>query len=134
MDIPEEEEPEEEEQEEAAKEESKHDESEADATQDMELDEDGERTHRSHSHQASPFQSKHHSRHVSTFSTHLSLGSLGENNLAPSILQDITQDSIEGSEDIHHEKEPSHVATDDVDAVGEWTGTDTSDGEEVSDH
>lgn len=127
LDIPEEEEPDEEE--EQIKVDHSEDEPE-DVTQDMELDEDGERTHRSYSQQASPFQSRHHSRHASKLSAHLSLGSFGGNDLAPSILH---KDSIDGSEGIQNENEPSHVAIDDVDAVGEWTGTDTSDGEEVSD-
>ncbi|KAF9451764.1 hypothetical protein P691DRAFT_756971 [Macrolepiota fuliginosa MF-IS2] len=118
---------EEEEQEVQIDEESKQDESEVDATQDMEVDEDGERTHRSYSHNASPFPSKHHSRHASKLSGHLSLGSFGESNLAPSILH---RNSIDGSSDIQNENEPSHAATDDGDAVGEWTGTDTSDDEQ----
>ncbi|KAJ3556404.1 hypothetical protein NP233_g11986 [Leucocoprinus birnbaumii] len=120
LDIPEEEEPEEEE----TQQDVRRDESDADATQDMEIDEDGELTNRSVSHQASPFQSRRHSRHASKFSTHLSLGSFGGSDLAPSILHKGGQDSLDVQEEI--EKEVSHVATDDV---GEWTATDSSDDE-----
>jgi hypothetical protein len=124
LDIPEEEEPEEEDE---TQQDVDPNEPDGDVTQDMELDEDGERTHRSVSHQTSPFQSRHHSRHVSKFSTHLSLGSFGGSDLAPSILHKRGRDSI----DEDFAKEVSHVATDDGEAVGEWTATDDSDDEEV---
>ncbi|KXN84795.1 hypothetical protein AN958_12089 [Leucoagaricus sp. SymC.cos] len=126
LDIPEEEEPEEEEE---VREETRQDETDGEITQDMEIevDDNGEKTHRTQSHQTSPFQSKHHSRHVSKLSgAHLSLGSFGGSDLAPSILHKDGQDSV----DVDGQKEASHVAMDDVDAVGEWTGTDTSDDEE----
>ncbi|KAF5356305.1 hypothetical protein D9756_004271 [Leucocoprinus leucothites] len=121
LDIPEEEEPEEEE----VQQDDRQNESDGDVTQDMDIDEDGEQANRSLSHQTSPFQSKSHSRHVSKFSTHLSLGSFGGSDLAPSILHKGGQDSLDVQEEI--EKEASHVATDDV---GEWTATDSSDYEE----
>lgn len=127
LDIPEEEEPEEE-HEVQDDQENKRDDSGDDVTQDMELDE--ERTHHTFSHQTSPFQSKHHSRHASKLSAHLSLGSFGGSNLAPSMLHERTQESIDMDREIRVERDPSHIATDDV---GEWTGTDSSGGEEVSD-
>lgn len=123
LEIPEEEEPAEEE----VQQDDKQDESDCDATQDMELDEDGEQTDHSVSHHASSSRSKHHSKQASKFSTHLSLGSFGGSDLAPSILHRADQ----GRLDVQEEKGASHVATDDVDAIGEWTATDSSDDGEV---
>ena len=105
----------------------KQDESDRDATQDMEIDEDGDQTDHSVSHHASSSRSKHHSKQASKFSTHLSLGSFGGSDLAPSILHREDQ----GSLDVQEEKGASHIATDDVDAIGEWTATDSSDDGEV---
>jgi len=122
LEIPEEEEPAEEEQQD-----HKQDESDRDVTQDMEIDEDGDQTDHSVSHRASSSRSKHHSKQASKFSTHLSLGSFGGSDLAPSILHREDQ----GSLDVQEEKGASHIATDDVDAIGEWTATDSSDDGEV---
>jgi hypothetical protein len=41
------------------------------------------------------------------------------------------RDSIDEILEVQNEKEASHVATDDVDEVDEWTGTETSEDEEV---
>lgn len=127
LNIPEEEEPEEEE----AQQDGNQDESDRDVTQDMEIDEDGDQTYHSVSvsHHTSPSQSKPHSRQTSKISTHLSLGSFGGSDLALSILHRGGQGSLEVPEEI--EREGSHVATDDGDAIGEWTATDSSDDGEV---
>jgi hypothetical protein len=124
LDIPEEEEPEEED------EERKDEDSEIENPEiEIEIDEDVDKTHRSFSQRTSPFQSRHHSKHASKVSAHLSLGSFGGSDLAPSILH---KNSVNGSEDMHIENEESQIVTDDVDAVREWTGTDSSDDEVVS--
>ena len=127
LEIPEEEEPAEEE----VQQDDKQDESDRDVTQDMEIDEDGDQTDHSVSvsHHTSPSQSKPHSRQTSKISTHLSLGSFGGSDLALSILHRGGQGSLEVPEEI--EREGSHVATDDGDAIGEWTATDSSDDGEV---
>lgn len=126
LDIPEEEEPEEEE------EERKDGDSDLENPGiDIEIDEDEDEdeTHNSYSQHTSPFQSRHHSKHASKVSVHLSLGSFGGSDLAPSILH---KKSVNGSEDMHIENEENQIVTDDVDAVREWTGTDSSDDEVVS--
>ncbi|EKM83395.1 hypothetical protein AGABI1DRAFT_65945 [Agaricus bisporus var. burnettii JB137-S8] len=123
LDIPEEEEPEEEEE----RRDSENDES-VNPGIEIEIDEDVDKTHRSFSQHTSPFQSRRHSRHTSKLSAHLSLGSFGGSDLAPSILH---KKSVNGSEDMHIENEESHIVTDDVDAVREWTGTDSSDDESI---
>jgi len=123
LEIPEEEEPAEED----VQQDDKQDEYGRDVTQDMEIDEDGEQTDHSVSYHASPSRSKRHSNQASKFSTHLSLGSFGGSDLAPSLLHKGDQ----GNSDVQEEKGVSHVITDDVDAIGEWTATDSSDDGEV---